>query len=166
MRSPCRRRRTSGSAPNSVRRRRYHRSRDVCPRVQWLWRARPELGWGRCRRHVANSTTAREKLKLHLTSPLRQKQTQFASSSSNGGDVTPKLSRHRWHSFLPPREFDQQLGLLFGPFARFCRLHCCPRTRIETCINCDGDSGTMKADALHPLRLAAGRRFSWRCHPA
>jgi hypothetical protein len=63
------------------------------------------------------------------------------------------------------REFDQQVGLLFGPFAGFCRLHCCPRTRIETCINCDGDSGTMKADALHPLRLAAGRRFRGAAGP-
>jgi hypothetical protein len=63
------------------------------------------------------------KLKLPLASALRQKQTQFASSSSNGGDVTSKLSRHRGHSLLPLREFDQQLGLLFGPFAGFCRLH-------------------------------------------
>ena len=54
-----------------------------------------------------SATMAREKLKLPLTSAGRQRQTQFASSSSNGGDVTSNLSRHRWHSFLPLREFDQ-----------------------------------------------------------
>jgi hypothetical protein len=59
--------------------------------------------------------------------------------------VTSKLSRHRRHSFLPLRERDQQLGLLFGPFARFCRFHCCLAPRIETCINCDRDSGAMMA---------------------
>ena len=64
-----------------------------------------------------------KKLKLPLTSTLRQEQTQFASSSSNRGDVTSKLSRHRWHSFLTLSEFDQQPGLLFGPFAWLCRLH-------------------------------------------
>ena len=39
--------------------------------------------------------------------------------------MTSNLSRDRWHSFLPLREFDQQLGLFFCPFAGFCRLHCC-----------------------------------------
>ena len=63
------------------------------------------------------------KLKLPLTSAGRQKQTQFASSSSNGSNVTSKLSRHRGHSFLTLSELDQQPGLLFGPFARFCRFH-------------------------------------------
>jgi hypothetical protein len=56
--------------------------------------------------------------------------------------VTPKLSRHRWHSFLPLREFDQQLGLLFGPFAGFCGLHCSPR---------------FAGRKLHQLRLRFGR---------
>jgi hypothetical protein len=74
---------------------------------------------------------AGEKLKRPLTSAGRQRQTQFASSSSNGGDVTSNLSRHRWHSFLPLREFDQQLGLFFGPFAGFCRLHFCSTDRIR-----------------------------------
>ena len=84
----------------------------------------------RCQLEVAWAvTTAREKLKLPLTSTWRQKQTQFASPSSNGSDVTTKLSRHRGHSFLPLRKFDQQLDLLVGPFAGFCRLHCCARSR-------------------------------------
>ena len=84
----------------------------------------------RCQLEVAWAvTTAREKLKLPLTSAWRQKQTQFASPSSNGSDVTTKLSRHRGHSFLPLRKFDQQLDLLVGPFAGFCRLHCCARSR-------------------------------------
>ena len=77
----------------------------------------------RCREFAA--TMRREKLKLPLTAAGRQRQTQFASSSSNGCDVTSNLSRHRRHPFLPLREFDQQLGLFFGPFAGFCRLHCC-----------------------------------------
>ena len=47
------------------------------------------------------------KLKLLHTSASRQKQTQFSSPSSNGGDVTSKFSRHRRHSFLPLRKFDQ-----------------------------------------------------------
>ena len=98
-------------------------------------------------------STAREKLKLPLTSALRQKQTQFASSSSNRGDVTSKLSRHRGHSFLPLREFDQQLGFLLGPFAGFCRLHCCARSEDRNPISCDCDSGATKADALHPVTL-------------
>ena len=72
---------------------------------------------------VQRDDSARKTLKLPLTSTWRQKQSQFESSSSNRGDVTSKLSRHRWHSFLPLREFDQQLGLLLGPFAGFCRLH-------------------------------------------
>jgi hypothetical protein len=42
-------------------------------------------------------------LALPLVSALRQKQTQFASSSSNGGDVTSELPRHRRHSLLPLR---------------------------------------------------------------
>jgi hypothetical protein len=65
---------------------------------------------------------------LPLTSTLRQKQTQFESSSSNRSDVTSKLSRHCGHSLPPLREFDQQLGLLLGPFAGFCRPHCCARS--------------------------------------
>ena len=56
--------------------------------------------------------------------------------------MTPKLSRHRWHSFLPLREFDQQPGLLFGPFAGFCRLHDCPLSEDRN---------------LHQLRLRFGR---------
>jgi hypothetical protein len=71
---------------------------------------------------------ALQKLMLPLTSTLRQKQTQFESSSSNRGDVTSKLSRHCGHSLPPLREFDQQLGLLLGPFAGFCRPHCCARS--------------------------------------
>ena len=39
--------------------------------------------------------------------------------------MTSNLSRYRWHSFLPQREFDQQSGLFFCPFAGLCRLHCC-----------------------------------------
>ena len=62
--------------------------------------------------------------------------------------MTSKLSRHRGHSFLSLREFDQQVGLLFGPFAGFCRLHYCPRSEDETFISCDCDSGAMKADAF------------------
>ena len=89
------------------------------------------------------------KLKLPLASALRQKQAQFASSSSNGGDVTSKLSRHRGHSLLPLREFDQQLGLLLGPFADFCRLHCCARSEDRNPISCDCDSGATKANSLH-----------------
>jgi hypothetical protein len=113
--------------------------------------ARSEVGLGRWRHDIASSaTTAREKLKLPLTSALRQKQTQFASSSSNGGDVTSKLSRHRRHSFLPLRKFDQQLGLPIGPFAGFCRLHCCP------------GSGDRK---LHQLRPRFGRDEGGRSSP-
>ena len=56
--------------------------------------------------------------------------------------MTPKLSRHRWHSFLPLREFDQQLGLFFGPFAGFCRLHYCPLSEDRN---------------LYQLRLRFGR---------
>ena len=55
--------------------------------------------------------------------------------------MTSKLSRHRRHSFLPLRECDQQLGLLFGPFPGFCRLHCCPRSEDRN---------------LHQLRLRFG----------
>jgi hypothetical protein len=65
---------------------------------------------------------APEKLKLPLTSALWQEQTQFASSSSNGGNVTSKLSRHRRYSFLALSECDKQVGFLVGPFAGFCRL--------------------------------------------
>jgi hypothetical protein len=35
----------------------------------------------------------------------------------------------------------------------------------ETCISCDCDSGAMKADAFHPLRLAAGRIFPLQMRP-
>ena len=90
----------------------------------------------------SSASTARETLKWSLTSALGQEQTQFASSSSNRGDVPPKLSRHSCHSFLPLREFDQQLGFLFGPFAGFRWLHCCPRSED---LN------------LHQLRLRFGR---------
>ena len=64
--------------------------------------------------------------------------------------MTSKLSRHRWHSFLPLREFDQQLGLFFGPFAGFCRLHCCPHSEDRT---------------LHQLRLQFGRDEGGRLSP-
>jgi len=91
-----------------------------------------------------------KKLKLPLTSTLRQKQTQFESSSSNRGDVTSKLSRHRGHSLLPLREFDQQLGLLLGPFAGFCRPHCCARSEDRM---------------LHQLRPRFGRDEGARSSP-
>ncbi|MET4198737.1 hypothetical protein ABIA95_002727 [Bradyrhizobium sp. LA8.1] len=84
-------------------------------RVQRSQSSRPSVPDGRVGRE----------LKLPLTSAGQQRQTQFASSSPNGCDVTSNLSRHRWHSFLTLREFDQQLGLFFGPFAGFCGLHCC-----------------------------------------
>src|SRR6478735_1432786 len=103
--------------------------------------------------HPAASRRREKKLKLSLTSTLRQKQTQFESSSSNRGDVTSKLSRHRGHSLLPLREFDQQLGLLLGPFAGFCRLHCCARSEDRNLISCDCDSGATKADDLHSVTL-------------
>jgi hypothetical protein len=64
--------------------------------------------------------------------------------------VTPKLSRHRWHSFLPLREFDQQLGLFFGPFAGFFRPHCCPHSEDQN---------------LHQLRLRFGRDGGERPSP-
>jgi hypothetical protein len=107
----------------------------------------------RCGQHLVESSTfdeQREMLNLSLISAVRQKQTQFTSSSSNGGDVTSKLSRHRWHSFLPLREFEQQLDLLFGPFAGFCMLHCCPRSDRN----------------LHQLRLRFGRDEGGRSSPA
>ena len=77
------------------------------------------------------------KLKLPLTPARRQRQTQFESSSSNGSDVTSNLSGHRRHSFLPLREFDQQLGLFFGPFAGFCGSIAVLAPRIETASACD-----------------------------
>jgi hypothetical protein len=64
--------------------------------------------------------------------------------------VTSKLSRQRWHSFLPLPEIDQQLCLLFGPFARFCRLHCCPRSEDRN---------------LHKLRLRFGHGEGGRPSP-
>ena len=56
--------------------------------------------------------------------------------------MTSKLSRHRGNSFFPLREFDQQFGLLFGPFARFRSFHCCPRSEDQN---------------LRQLRLRFGR---------
>ena len=106
------------------------------------------------RMHPAASRRREKKLKLPLTSTLRQKQTQFESSSSNRGDVTSKLSRHRGHSLLPLREFDQQLGLLLGPFAGFCRPHGCVCSDDECCIGCDRDSGRDKGARSSPRGLA------------
>ena len=37
--------------------------------------------------------------------------------------MTSKLSSYPRHRFLPIRKFDQQLGLFFGPFARFQMRH-------------------------------------------
>ncbi len=59
--------------------------------------------------------------------------------------MTSNLSRHHRHSFFPLREFDQQLGFFFGPFAGFCSVHAVLAPRIETCSSCDGDSGATKA---------------------
>ena len=63
-------------------------------RVQRSQSSRPSVPEGRVGRE----------LKLPLTSAGQQRQTQFASSSSNGRDVASKLSCHRGHSLLPLRE--------------------------------------------------------------
>jgi hypothetical protein len=96
---------------------------------------------------------SREKLKLPLTSALRQEQTQFASSSSNRGDVTSKLSRHRGHSFLWLREFDQQPGPFFAGFCLFW-FHGSKSASV-----CQDDSGLMKATTLPSSVLHVGTIF-------
>jgi hypothetical protein len=65
--------------------------------------------------------------------------------------VTSKLFRYHWHTFLPVREFDQQIGLFFAPFAGFCRLHCCTRSEDRKPNNL----------LLRFGRDEGGRAFAW-----
>ena len=96
----------------------------------------------------SSAPTAREKLERPLTSALRQEQTQFASSSSNRGDVTSKLFRHSWHSFLPLREFDQQLGFLLS-----CRRALASLTGFAALLR------ALKAEASERLGKSGSRRL-------
>ena len=95
------------------------------------------------------SVSTARKLKLSLTSTLRQKQSQFESASSNRGNVTSKLSRHRGHSLLPLREFDQQLV----------------SSSVHSRVFAGSIAVLARGSKPHQLRLRFGRDEGGRIHP-